>query len=120
MRRLEEVSLQPVRPPASPPSLEQNDPLGLPSYEEAITRSGQHDAPPPPYPGYVLTHVLVYMFTCTSQTSYAQDWLLVSGWNLVLVPVMQRGKLEKKKPRMFAINNQGRKSGGALSLGKLV
>ncbi|TWW68161.1 hypothetical protein D4764_02G0012020 [Takifugu flavidus] len=52
MRRLEEVSLQPVRPPASQPPLEVNDPIGLPSYEEAIAKSGQHDAPPPPYPGY--------------------------------------------------------------------
>lgn len=52
MRRLEEVSLQPLRPRATlPPSAD--DPLGLPSYEEAIARSGQHDAPPPPYPGYV-------------------------------------------------------------------
>uniref|UniRef100_H2SRB4 Proline rich Gla (G-carboxyglutamic acid) 4 (transmembrane) n=1 Tax=Takifugu rubripes TaxID=31033 RepID=H2SRB4_TAKRU len=51
MRRLEEVSLQPVRPPASQPPLEVNDPIGLPSYEEAIAKSGQHDAPPPPYPG---------------------------------------------------------------------
>lgn len=47
MRRLEEVSSQPVQPPGSPP----NEPLEPPSYEQAITRSGQHDAPPPPYPG---------------------------------------------------------------------
>ncbi|KAM9844188.1 transmembrane gamma-carboxyglutamic acid protein 2 [Aulostomus maculatus] len=26
-------------------------PPGLPSYSEALTRSGQHDAPPPPYSG---------------------------------------------------------------------
>ena len=26
---------------------------GLPSYNEALNRSGQHDAPPPPYSGYV-------------------------------------------------------------------
>ncbi|XP_051570569.1 transmembrane gamma-carboxyglutamic acid protein 2-like isoform X2 [Myxocyprinus asiaticus] len=26
-------------------------PPGLPSYNEALTRSGQHDAPPPPYSG---------------------------------------------------------------------
>lgn len=50
MRRLEEVSLQPVHPRGSLPP-DANDPRGLPSYEEAITRSGQHDAPPPPYPG---------------------------------------------------------------------
>ncbi|CAJ1048829.1 transmembrane gamma-carboxyglutamic acid protein 4 [Xyrichtys novacula] len=49
MRRLEEVSLQPVSPP--PPLTEDIDPPGLPSYEQAIARSGQHDAPPPPYPG---------------------------------------------------------------------
>lgn len=48
MRRLEEVSLHPI--PPGPP-LEEVDPPGLPSYEQAITRSGQHDAPPPPYPG---------------------------------------------------------------------
>ncbi|GAA6235200.1 transmembrane gamma-carboxyglutamic acid protein 4 [Lates japonicus] len=47
MRRLEEVSLQPV----SPPHMEEVDPPGLPSYEQAIAKSGQHDAPPPPYPG---------------------------------------------------------------------
>lgn len=57
MRRLEEVSLQPMPPHASLPP-DANGPLGLPSYEEAISRSGQHDAPPPPYPGYVHTHVL--------------------------------------------------------------
>ncbi|XP_051236497.1 transmembrane gamma-carboxyglutamic acid protein 4 [Dicentrarchus labrax] len=51
MRRLEEVSLNPVLPPASPPSMEEIDPPGLPSYEQAIAKSGQHDAPPPPYPG---------------------------------------------------------------------
>lgn len=48
MRRLEEVSLQPVHPAAV-----ENDALGLPSYEQAIAKSGQHDAPPPPYPGYL-------------------------------------------------------------------
>ncbi|MBN3288438.1 TMG4 protein, partial [Polyodon spathula] len=42
--RLEEVSLTPVHPAAEGP--------GLPSYAQAIARSGQHDAPPPPYPGY--------------------------------------------------------------------
>uniref|UniRef100_A0A8C9SVB5 Proline rich Gla (G-carboxyglutamic acid) 2 n=1 Tax=Scleropages formosus TaxID=113540 RepID=A0A8C9SVB5_SCLFO len=26
---------------------------GLPSYNEALSRSGQHDAPPPPYSGFV-------------------------------------------------------------------
>lgn len=46
LRRLEEVSLQPVLPPA-----EEMGPPGLPSYEQAIAKSGQHDAPPPPYPG---------------------------------------------------------------------
>lgn len=51
MRRLEEVSLQPVRPPAQASTVDEVTPPGLPSYEQAITRSGQHDAPPPPYPG---------------------------------------------------------------------
>ncbi|XP_040899386.1 transmembrane gamma-carboxyglutamic acid protein 4 [Toxotes jaculatrix] len=51
MRRLEEVSLQPIHPPASPPPMDEIDPPGLPSYEQAISKSGQHDAPPPPYPG---------------------------------------------------------------------
>lgn len=51
MRRLEEVSLQPVIPPAPPHLLEDVEPPGLPSYEQAIAKSGQHDAPPPPYPG---------------------------------------------------------------------
>ncbi|KAM9366709.1 transmembrane gamma-carboxyglutamic acid protein 4 [Symphorus nematophorus] len=56
MRRLEEVSLQPVLPP--PPSMDEIDPPGLPSYEQAIAKSGQHDAPPPPYPGYL------YLYLC--------------------------------------------------------
>ncbi|XP_045887465.1 transmembrane gamma-carboxyglutamic acid protein 4 [Micropterus dolomieu] len=51
MRRLEEVSLQPMLPPAHPPPVEEIDPPGLPSYEQAIAKTGQHDAPPPPYPG---------------------------------------------------------------------
>uniref|UniRef100_A0A3P8SGJ2 Proline rich Gla (G-carboxyglutamic acid) 4 (transmembrane) n=1 Tax=Amphiprion percula TaxID=161767 RepID=A0A3P8SGJ2_AMPPE len=51
IRRLEEISLQPVHPPAGPPAEEDLDPPGLPSYEQAIARSGPHDAPPPPYPG---------------------------------------------------------------------
>ncbi|XP_019954182.2 transmembrane gamma-carboxyglutamic acid protein 4 [Paralichthys olivaceus] len=51
MRRLEEVSLNPVQPPVPPPPMEEIDPPGLPSYEQAIAKSGQHDAPPPPYPG---------------------------------------------------------------------
>lgn len=50
IRRLEEVSLQPVLPPAPHP-VDEVDPPGLPSYEQAIARSGPHDAPPPPYPG---------------------------------------------------------------------
>lgn len=45
IRRLEEVSLQPVNP-----ALDTDTP-GLPSYEQAIANSGQYDAPPPPYPG---------------------------------------------------------------------
>ncbi|XP_071385210.1 transmembrane gamma-carboxyglutamic acid protein 4 [Centroberyx affinis] len=49
IRRLEEVSLQPV--PPHPPPMEDIDPPGLPSYEQAIAKSGPHDAPPPPYPG---------------------------------------------------------------------
>ncbi|XP_041850529.1 transmembrane gamma-carboxyglutamic acid protein 4 [Melanotaenia boesemani] len=43
MQRFEEVSLHPMLPPAESPD--------LPSYEQAISRGGQHDAPPPPYPG---------------------------------------------------------------------
>ncbi|KAL4622730.1 transmembrane gamma-carboxyglutamic acid protein 4-like, partial [Arapaima gigas] len=46
VRRLEEISLQPVPVPD-----EHLDPPGLPSYEQAIASSGPHDAPPPPYPG---------------------------------------------------------------------
>ncbi|XP_017563492.1 transmembrane gamma-carboxyglutamic acid protein 4 [Pygocentrus nattereri] len=48
IRRLEEVSLQPV---ALPPSSGGLDDHGLPSYEQAIARDGPHDGPPPPYPG---------------------------------------------------------------------
>lgn len=51
IRRLEEVSLQPVFPSAVPHHLEDLDLPGLPSYEQAIARNGPHDAPPPPYPG---------------------------------------------------------------------
>ncbi|XP_072321038.1 transmembrane gamma-carboxyglutamic acid protein 4 [Eucyclogobius newberryi] len=48
IRQLEEVSLQ----PATPLDPEQGaDAPGLPSYEQAVARSGQYDAPPPPYPG---------------------------------------------------------------------
>lgn len=50
IRRLEEVSLQPVNPAPLHPGQEIDQP-GLPSYEQAIANSGQHDAPPPPYPG---------------------------------------------------------------------
>ncbi|KAM9817681.1 transmembrane gamma-carboxyglutamic acid protein 4 [Neosynchiropus ocellatus] len=50
MYRLEQVSLQPGRP-AHLPALEEIEPPGLPTYEQAIAKSGQHDAPPPPYPG---------------------------------------------------------------------
>ncbi|XP_061671473.1 transmembrane gamma-carboxyglutamic acid protein 4 isoform X2 [Syngnathoides biaculeatus] len=49
IRRLEEVSLQPVVPP--PPPMDDVELPGLPTYEQAIAKSGQHDAPPPPYPG---------------------------------------------------------------------
>ncbi|XP_056268793.1 transmembrane gamma-carboxyglutamic acid protein 4 [Pseudoliparis swirei] len=48
MRRLEEVSLQPVLPPPHPAV---EEPVGLPSYEQAIAKTGPYDAPPPPYPG---------------------------------------------------------------------
>ncbi|XP_061566841.1 transmembrane gamma-carboxyglutamic acid protein 4 [Cololabis saira] len=51
MRRLEEVSLQPEHLPPAPVPEEELDPPGLPSYEQAVSRVGQHDAPPPPYPG---------------------------------------------------------------------
>ncbi|CAL8353285.1 unnamed protein product [Merluccius merluccius] len=47
LRRLEEVSLQPV----PPPPMEDPSSPGLPSYEQAIAKAGTHDAPPPPYPG---------------------------------------------------------------------
>ncbi|XP_049575064.1 transmembrane gamma-carboxyglutamic acid protein 4 [Syngnathus scovelli] len=49
IRRLEEMSLQPVLPPPAP--MDEIEPPGLPSYEQAIAKGGQHDAPPPPYPG---------------------------------------------------------------------
>ncbi|XP_017295674.1 transmembrane gamma-carboxyglutamic acid protein 4 [Kryptolebias marmoratus] len=51
IRRLEEVSEHPVRPPPPLMPAEVEDPPGLPSYDEAILGSGPHDAPPPPYPG---------------------------------------------------------------------
>ncbi|KAM8877951.1 transmembrane gamma-carboxyglutamic acid protein 4 [Synchiropus picturatus] len=51
MYRLEEMSLQPGRRPAHMPPLEEVELPGLPTYEQAIAKSGQHDAPPPPYPG---------------------------------------------------------------------
>ncbi|PWA17244.1 hypothetical protein CCH79_00010497 [Gambusia affinis] len=51
MRRLDDVSRQPALSPTSGPTLDAEDPPGLPSYEQAISANGQHDAPPPPYPG---------------------------------------------------------------------
>ncbi|XP_023187475.1 transmembrane gamma-carboxyglutamic acid protein 4 [Xiphophorus maculatus] len=51
MRRLDDVSRQTALSPTSGPTLDVEDPPGLPSYEQAISASGQHDAPPPPYPG---------------------------------------------------------------------
>nr|XP_015796829.2 transmembrane gamma-carboxyglutamic acid protein 4 [Nothobranchius furzeri] len=47
MRRLDDVTRDPD--PPHPPG--EGDPLGLPSYEQAISGNGPHDAPPPPYPG---------------------------------------------------------------------
>ncbi|KPP76706.1 transmembrane gamma-carboxyglutamic acid protein 4-like [Scleropages formosus] len=46
IRGPEEVSLNPL--PCSPGDA---DPTGLPSYEQAISKYGPHDVPPPPYPG---------------------------------------------------------------------
>lgn len=48
IRRLEELSMQPVRFQQDQPP---PDPSGLPTYEEAVASSGPQDAPPPPYPG---------------------------------------------------------------------
>lgn len=45
------VQLSGSRPEAIP--LSQNPAPGLPSYSDALNRSGQYDAPPPPYSGYV-------------------------------------------------------------------
>ncbi|NWI64247.1 TMG4 protein, partial [Todus mexicanus] len=42
-RRHEEISLSPL-PPGT-------DDSGLPTYEQAVTSDGQHNVPPPPYPG---------------------------------------------------------------------
>ncbi|KAL2101137.1 hypothetical protein ACEWY4_002898 [Coilia grayii] len=39
--------------PESVPLSQQHPAPGLPSYNEALNRSGQYDAPPPPYSGYV-------------------------------------------------------------------
>ncbi|KAI1889571.1 hypothetical protein AGOR_G00164280 [Albula goreensis] len=44
--RPEEVSLEPMNPPTGHMAQP-----GLPTYEQAMTNSGPHDAPPPPYPG---------------------------------------------------------------------
>lgn len=71
MRRLEEVSLQPVLPPVPPLPMDDVDPPGLPSYEQAIAKSGQHDAPPPPYPGYMhLCLQFVFVTHFSSFSSY--------------------------------------------------
>uniref|UniRef100_A0A3B3QSS7 Transmembrane gamma-carboxyglutamic acid protein 4-like n=1 Tax=Paramormyrops kingsleyae TaxID=1676925 RepID=A0A3B3QSS7_9TELE len=48
IRRLEELSMQPVRPQQDELA---PDSSGLPTYEEAVASSGPQDAPPPPYPG---------------------------------------------------------------------
>ncbi|CAL8243457.1 unnamed protein product [Lota lota] len=50
LRRLEEVSLQPIPPLNNPPTEDLHLP-DLPTYEQAIAKTGPHDAPPPPYPG---------------------------------------------------------------------
>ncbi|NXI59094.1 TMG4 protein, partial [Chloroceryle aenea] len=42
-RRHEEISLNPLPP--------RTDDSGLPTYEQAVTSDGQHNVPPPPYPG---------------------------------------------------------------------
>ena len=52
LRRLEEVSLQPM-PPLDNPQIEGLPLPDLPTYEQAIAKAGPHDAPPPPYPGYL-------------------------------------------------------------------
>ncbi|XP_015229194.1 PREDICTED: transmembrane gamma-carboxyglutamic acid protein 4 [Cyprinodon variegatus] len=49
MRRLDEVSRQP--PPGSSHTVDVEDLPGLPTYDQAIRLNGQHDLPPPPYPG---------------------------------------------------------------------
>ncbi|KAJ8272315.1 hypothetical protein COCON_G00111740 [Conger conger] len=41
-----EIAMQPIGLPAGP-----LPPHGLPSYDQAMTNIGPHDAPPPPYPG---------------------------------------------------------------------
>lgn len=71
IRRLEEVSLQPVLPPGSPPPMDDIDPPGLPSYEQAIAKSGQHDAPPPPYPGYLHMHICICSYVITPFSSFS-------------------------------------------------
>ncbi|KAJ8413006.1 hypothetical protein AAFF_G00105880 [Aldrovandia affinis] len=43
----EEMSLQPMDLPT-----EHTSQPGLPTYEQAMTTTGPHDGPPPPYPGY--------------------------------------------------------------------
>lgn len=42
-RRHEEFSLDPLPP--------RTDDSGLPTYDQAVTSDGQHNVPPPPYPG---------------------------------------------------------------------
>ena len=77
---------------------------GLPSYNEALNRSGQHDAPPPPYSGYArmtkhpmtslsmntvcvcmcetqsaCLHVLLYSFILMAPTRLSSFFLLHRG-----------------------------------------
>uniref|UniRef100_A0A8C5F7I2 Proline rich Gla (G-carboxyglutamic acid) 4 (transmembrane) n=1 Tax=Gadus morhua TaxID=8049 RepID=A0A8C5F7I2_GADMO len=52
LRRLEEVALQPM-PTLDNPPIEGIPLPDLPTYEQAIAKAGPHDAPPPPYPGYL-------------------------------------------------------------------
>ncbi|XP_034046746.1 transmembrane gamma-carboxyglutamic acid protein 2 [Thalassophryne amazonica] len=57
-KKNERTAVDPVRLAADGRPAPETVPLtiiapGLPSYNEALTRSGQHDAPPPPYSGGV-------------------------------------------------------------------
>ncbi|KAJ3593035.1 hypothetical protein NHX12_005373 [Muraenolepis orangiensis] len=65
--------MHPLNPP---PPMEDLPPPGLPSYEQAIAKTGPHDAPPPPYPGYLFPVMVQHTLTQISSNVQAMSPLI--------------------------------------------